>query len=202
MLKLLAVKFLLIAVTNGETSLDTDETAASERVEQMCEELKERMYESSVVSWNHATNLTDYNEKLKEESDLKMSELNKEIALELNEFDYENFKNETLKRLISKLMSIGDNILDESDFRELSMAVTHMQANFAKIKIPRFRNKDELVSLEPEITETLISSRDPEELKYYWTEFHNAAGAPSKKHFFKYVELKNKAANLNRKFME
>lgn len=51
-----------------------------------------------------------------------------------------------------------------------------------------------------ELTAILAESEDPEELKYYWEQFYDQAGAPTRKDFATYVRLKNEAARLNSKF--
>lgn len=51
-----------------------------------------------------------------------------------------------------------------------------------------------------EITEILASCRNPEELKYYWLEWYNKAGRPTRKDFQKYVDIANEAALLNSKY--
>lgn len=53
-----------------------------------------------------------------------------------------------------------------------------------------------------EITSVLDSSNDPEELKYYWQEWYNKAGAPVRADFDKYVALNKEAAVLNSKKAE
>lgn len=53
------------------------------------------------------------------------------------------------------------------------------------------------LALEPEITEILMHSRDPEELKYIWVEWRKASGEQVKCLYPKYVELANTAASLN-----
>lgn len=45
----------------------------------------------------------------------------------------------------------------------------------------------------------LKTSEDPEELKYYWTQWYDKAGTPMRSYFDEYVELKNEAANINGK---
>lgn len=51
-----------------------------------------------------------------------------------------------------------------------------------------------------EIESILAESEDPEELKYYWEQWYNLAGTPTKNNFATYVRLKNQAARLNSKF--
>lgn len=45
-----------------------------------------------------------------------------------------------------------------------------------------------------EITSVLEKSNDPEELKYYWLQWYNKAGAPVRSDFDKYAELNHEAA--------
>lgn len=51
-----------------------------------------------------------------------------------------------------------------------------------------------------EVTDIFTFSRDPEELKFTWIEWHNAAGAPSKGNYTEYVDISNKTAQLNGRF--
>lgn len=51
-----------------------------------------------------------------------------------------------------------------------------------------------------EIEAVFAESDNPEELQYYWEQWYNLAGTPTKKNFTNYVRLKNEAARLNSKF--
>lgn len=48
-----------------------------------------------------------------------------------------------------------------------------------------------------ELTEILEKSNDPDELKYYWSQWYDHAGRPTRANFDKYIELKKEAAVLN-----
>lgn len=97
-----------------------------------------------------------------------------------------------------------------------------MQSNYAKVRVCSFTNRTKCdLQLEPgnfgtqamcrdrcfifslflfcvsEITEILLKSEDPEELKYYWTQWYDKAGTPVRSLFDKYVELNKEAAVLN-----
>lgn len=50
-----------------------------------------------------------------------------------------------------------------------------------------------------ELTEILLKSEDPQELQYYWTEWHDKAGTAVRQHFNEYVALNKEAALLNSK---
>lgn len=73
-----------------------------------------------------------------------------------------------------------------------------MQKIYSTAKICDFKqpNKCDL-SLEPEITEIIVNSHDPEELKHLWTKWRDATGKKLKTDFIRYVELSNEIARLN-----
>lgn len=48
-----------------------------------------------------------------------------------------------------------------------------------------------------ELTEILAKSDDPEELKYYWTQWYDLAGTPTRKDYEIYLGLNKEAALLN-----
>lgn len=54
-------------------------------------------------------------------------------------------------------------------------------------------------SLNLELESILADSENPEELKYYWEQWYNLAGTPTKNNFATYARLKNEAARLNSK---
>lgn len=197
-LKLLSLILLSAILTVVTATKKTDENEAKAYVDKMCLELSEMKYNNTLMSWEYASNITDYNLKQKVESDQIMAKFSKTIAKTLLEYDFKNFKNATLKRLIGKLADNGDEMLEPEDYRELQKQINDMQNNYAKVKIPGYKDKSKMLELEPEITEIFETSTDPEELKYYWTQWYDKAGTPVKDEFFKYAELKNKAARLNR----
>lgn len=120
------------------------------------------------------------------------------VAEELRQFDYRTFRNEDLKRRFKRLAVLGYAALPEDKFKELFGAVSSMESNYAKIKICSYRDNTNChMTLDPEITELLGNSRDPEELKYYWVEWYNKAGKPTRESFQKYVDLNKESAKLN-----
>jgi Angiotensin-converting enzyme. len=50
-----------------------------------------------------------------------------------------------------------------------------------------------------ELTEIFIGSRDPEELRHYWTEFRKKSGKQVRNHYKQYVDLENEVAVKNSK---
>lgn len=73
-----------------------------------------------------------------------------------------------------------------------------MQGNYAKVKVCQYKNPSNCdLALEPEITDILIHSRDPEELKYYWQQWYDKAGTAVRDKYKRYLELNKDAAELN-----
>lgn len=191
---------LISAISSVVNTSENDEIGAGNYVDEVCEVIRKMSYETAIASWNYESNITDYNKVKNSEEMEKFAEYTKNVAQKLMKFDYKLFTNETLKRLIKKLANVDDEILSVEDYHELNDVIAKMQSNYAKVKIPSFKDKSKMFQLEPEITEVLVKSTDPKELEYYWTNWYNLAGTPCKADFFKYARLKNKAAQLNREF--
>lgn len=48
-----------------------------------------------------------------------------------------------------------------------------------------------------DITETMRSSRNFEELKHVWHQWHQQSGGKMRNHYERFVELSNEAARMN-----
>lgn len=53
------------------------------------------------------------------------------------------------------------------------------------------------LTLDPHISERFAKSRDFDELKYLWTEWHEQSGRPMRQNYINYVQHVNKIAELN-----
>jgi len=65
---------------------------------------------------------------------------------------------------------------------------------YSTAKVPSYQNPKILLSLEPELTDILASSRDAKELEYYWNEWRKATGVRMRKDFIDNIGLTNEAA--------
>ena len=54
--------------------------------------------------------------------------------------------------------------------------VIHGLYLFSKAKVPDFKDKSKMLSLDPDVTLKLAKSRDHEELEYYWTQWREVTG--------------------------
>lgn len=197
----LFVVLTFFGITNcDQDALGKQESVAKKYMEEVLAKLSGERYVVSEANWGYATNITDETQEAKSKAELAFAQLLKDIALPLFDYDWKSFKDEDLKRKIKKMVKLGEALLPKEKFEELDKVVTTMQANYAKVKVDSFTDKSKKLSLEPEISEILTKSRDPDELKYYWTQWYDKAGTVSKENFFKYAALKNEAAKLNSEF--
>ena len=112
-------------------------------------------------------------------------------------YRYNEYKDPDLKRKFKKLTQLGDAALPKDKYTALTRAVSNMESNYAKVKICSYENRVKCNLQLDDLVHIFASSRDPEELKYYWQEWYNKAGKPVKKDFTNYVELTNESARLN-----
>lgn len=150
------------------------------------------------AAWAYGSNLTEFNQQRKIEASAEFAEVAKTVARELNQYDYRSFRSEDVKRRFKKLTTLDKAALPEDKFTERMEAVASMESNYAKIKLCSYRDRSNCsLTLDPEITEIMATSRDPEELKYYWVEWFDKAGKPTKPAFQKYLDLTKEMAKLN-----
>lgn len=82
--------------------------------------------------------------------------------------------------------------------KEFEEKISQMQNIYSTAKICDYKNRTKCdLALEPELTEILIRSRDPEELKHIWVEWRKASGEKVKSLYSRYVELANEIAKLH-----
>uniref|UniRef100_A0AAR5P344 Angiotensin-converting enzyme n=1 Tax=Dendroctonus ponderosae TaxID=77166 RepID=A0AAR5P344_DENPD len=117
-------------------------------------------------------------------------------------FNWQRFSDYSLRRQFQKYSVLGVAALPEEKVKQLETIISDMQAIYSKAKICPNGQKPEdgaecTLSLEPELTQILSTSKDPEELKHVWLGWRNAVGAKCRGLYKQYVDLSNDAAKLN-----
>lgn len=152
----------------------------------------------SLAEWQYASDLTDENLAKKLNVSAAAARFFKSSWEEVNAFPWKEIDDEQIKRQFSKLSVLGIAALPEDEHQEFEKTVSEMQNIYSKAKICEYKNPNKCdLALEPELTERLMKSRDPDELKHIWVEWRKATGEKVKDLFQKYVELSNMAATLN-----
>ncbi|XP_049548319.1 angiotensin-converting enzyme-like [Anopheles darlingi] len=195
----LALLVLVVAtVRASDPELERSELDAQRYLAELETEILTRNNNATELSWAYESNISE--ETLKQRNDAASRNANffKEVARELRLYDYNSFKDADLKRRIKKLTDLGYAALSEEKFSQLVDAISRMQENYATAKVCEYRNDTNCnFGLEPELTLKLAKSRDPEELKHYWVQWHSVAGKQVRKDFDEYVTLNREAAQLN-----
>lgn len=154
----------------------------------------------SEAAWAYGSNITDENEIRMNEISAKTAKFTKAVANKVNKYDWKNFKDEDLKRQMSKLAKRGYAALPEDKYKELLSVLSKMESNFAKVKVCDYKNKTKCdLSLEPDLETIFTTSRDPNELEYYWIQFYNSFKS-IRKTFERYVELTTESSILNSQY--
>lgn len=73
-----------------------------------------------------------------------------EKTKEVLSYNYQQYKNEDLKRQFKKLVKLGYAALSSEKFNEITEAVTTMESNYAKVRICSYKEKTKCnLQLEP-----------------------------------------------------
>ncbi|CAL7935105.1 unnamed protein product [Xylocopa violacea] len=173
-------------------------TQAQEFLNRLDKEYAEWNNKQTVAEWNYASNLTPENlaKKLNVSSDA--ARYYKSAWQEVNKFPWRDINDENIRRQFSKLSVLGTAALPEERYQEYEKIISDMENIYSTAKICDYKDKNKCdLALEPELTEILMKSRDPEELKHIWIEWRKATGEKMKSLYTRYVELSNMAALLN-----
>ncbi|XP_036322360.1 angiotensin-converting enzyme-like, partial [Rhagoletis pomonella] len=197
-MKIFITTFLLSLALQFALASVKEEITATEYIENLNKEIARRNYLERESSWAYASNINDENERQKNEVAADVAKFMKEAATDLQKFNWQTFKSENLRRQFKKLTKLEYAALSEADYAEYLSVMSTMESNFARVRVCDYKNATKCdLSLDPEIQDIISTSRDPEELKYYWREFYDKAGTAVREPYEKYVELNTKAAKLN-----
>ena len=95
------------------------------------------------------------------------------------------------------MKNIGTSALDDAKIARFLALTTGMGETYSKAKVPDFETKKKQFSLEPELTERMMVSRNPKELQFYWEQWREASGKQMINSYKEYVDLYNEAAVIN-----
>ncbi|XP_066583828.1 angiotensin-converting enzyme-like [Prorops nasuta] len=159
----------------------------------------EKLHNLLVASeWNYASNLTVENLNERLNISAKVAIRKKTLWEQVVAFPSKDMKDENLKRQFSKLSILGTAVLPQDKYTEYEKIIGEMESIYSKAKVCAYNNSEKCdLALEPEITELLITSRNPEELKHLWVEWRKATGEKVRSLYSKYVDLRNLASRLN-----
>uniref|UniRef100_A0A8D0GV64 Angiotensin-converting enzyme n=1 Tax=Sphenodon punctatus TaxID=8508 RepID=A0A8D0GV64_SPHPU len=146
------------------------------------------------ASWVYNTNITEYNKQIMLEKNLQMSNHTLQYGMKARQFDYSDFQDASIKRILRKLSDIERAALPEGELKEYNQLLSDMETVYSVAKVCR---GEKCKALDPELTDTMATSRDYDELLFSWKGWRDASGKQIRSKYKRYVELSNKAARLN-----
>ncbi|XP_056404141.1 angiotensin-converting enzyme isoform X2 [Hyla sarda] len=150
--------------------------------------------EYTEASWAYNTNITEYNNKIMLEKNLAMSNHTLQYGKLARNFDYSDFQNTEIQRLLRKLSDIDKAALPEEEQRQYNEIVSEMETTYSKAKVCK---DDKCMPLDPDLTELMAKSRDYDELLFAWKGWRDVSGKLMRNNYVEYVKIGNKAAQLN-----
>ncbi|XP_053978469.1 angiotensin-converting enzyme-like [Hylaeus anthracinus] len=207
MLSLLLVSALVSLSWGVPTTVNANEVVAAKGTEELLKKARDflgrvdQQYaewnnKQTLAEWEYASNLNPENLEKKLNVSVESSRVYKSVWQEVNEFQWKDIKDENIRRQFSKLSVLGIAALPENAGRD--RVISDMENIYSTAKICDYKNQTKCdLALEPELTERMMKSHDPEELKHIWVKWRKATGEKMKPLYTKYVELSNMAATLN-----
>ncbi|XP_030629868.1 angiotensin-converting enzyme isoform X2 [Chanos chanos] len=160
---------------------------------------EEVFYFSTSASWNYNTNLTDYNSQEQIEASLEEQAFTEAWGKKAKELFtdalLDSFTDPDLKKIIKKINVLGAANLDQTERERYNSILSQMDSIYSTAKVcPK---PEECWSLEPELTDIMANSRSYKRLLYAWEGWHNQSGMPLKKLYPEFVQLSNKASQMD-----
>ncbi|XP_071856351.1 angiotensin-converting enzyme-like [Bombus fervidus] len=185
-------------VDNAAVDSEADLLKAKQFLENINNEHAEWSNKYTLADWDYASNLTSENLANKLNTSTEAAQYFKSAWKKVNEYPWSDIKDPNVRRQFKKFSVLGRSALPEDSYQEYEKIVSDMENIYSTAKICDYKNRTKCdLALEPELTEILMKSHDPEELKYIWIEWRKATGEKMKPLYERYVELSNLAATLN-----
>ncbi|XP_075231984.1 angiotensin-converting enzyme-like isoform X2 [Lycorma delicatula] len=190
---------LLPVILSVDPEQDQDAEVEGKAFMEKYDALSAKMHnKNSIKEWNYQSNITEYNKEEKLKSAVEWGNFVKEYWLKTIQFPWTSFHDPDLRRQFKLSTILGTAALKEDKYKRWNDLVSTMETTYAKAKICDYKNSSNCeLSLDPELTHIFASSRDPDELKYYWVEWRKASGKKCRSLYQEYVELSNEASRLN-----
>uniref|UniRef100_A0A5F8HCZ6 Angiotensin-converting enzyme n=1 Tax=Monodelphis domestica TaxID=13616 RepID=A0A5F8HCZ6_MONDO len=147
------------------------------------------------TSWAYNTNITDENSKIMLEKNLEVSQHTLQFGTRARQFDTSNFQKSSVKRLLEKLQDLGRAALSTTDLNEYNNVLLKMESVYSKAKV--CQENGSCLPLDPDLTNLMAVSRDYDNLLWAWKGWRDVTGQAILPSFPEYVDLSNKAAQLN-----
>ncbi|KAI6048483.1 angiotensin-converting enzyme isoform X1 [Marmota monax] len=175
--------------------LVSDEAEANRFVEEYDQASQVVWNEYAEANWNYNTNITTENSKVLLQKNLLVANHTLKYGTWAKRFDVNNFQNASTKRIIKKVQDLDQAALPMKELEEYNKILLDMETIYSVATV--CHTNGTCLQLEPELTNVMATSRNYEELLWAWKSWRDKVGRTLLPLFPKYVQLTNKAAQLN-----
>ncbi|KAM6174547.1 angiotensin-converting enzyme [Erethizon dorsatum] len=147
------------------------------------------------ATWNYVTNITKPNREEMLQKELERSQFMKYFGTQAYLFKIDQLQDPAVKRMLSKLQDIGKAALPHDELREYNKLLAYMETTYSLAQV--CLDEGPCMPLEPDLEEIMATSRDQKELLWAWEGWRDSVGRQLRPIFWRYVQLSNKAAQLN-----
>lgn len=188
----------VVALTLGATSAAFDqaeEDRALAFLNYFNKEVLQKDYQSNEASWKHATNLTEYNKKIKTQENVKFTLFMQDVRKNASKFDVEKLSADSKRQI--KLIKSSASPKSQDDVTKLSNMESEMESIYSEGSVTDPANETIQLYLDPELTNIMRTSRDYDRLLFAWKGWRDAVGPKLRPIYKKFVDLSNKGAKDN-----
>ncbi|XP_059127939.1 angiotensin-converting enzyme [Peromyscus eremicus] len=175
--------------------LVTDEEEANRFVEEYDRTAQVLWNEYAEANWHYNTNITLEASKILLQKNKKVANYTLKYGTLAKKFDVNNFQNSTTKRIIRKVQNMDRAVLPSKELEEYNQILLDMEKTYSIADV--CYSNGTCLTLEPDLTNVMATSRKYEELLWVWKSWRDKVGRAILPFFPKYVELSNKIAHLN-----
>ncbi|XP_076067701.1 angiotensin-converting enzyme-like [Oratosquilla oratoria] len=185
--------------SSSEASKTLD-VEAEKLLESLSERSSAECYQQVVAEWNYESNITKTTKEKKLAASLKYAEWEKQRWEQVMAWKdrWNQLSDPFLKRKFVKMSILGTAALPTAELDKYNGIVTDMTTIYSTAKVCDFADLSLChLTLEPDLKRVLRKSRDYNELQFYWERWRNVTGGKMRKMYKEFVDLSNKAAQLN-----
>ncbi|XP_042873559.1 angiotensin-converting enzyme-like isoform X2 [Penaeus japonicus] len=154
----------------------------------------------SFASWNYDSDITEKHKAEKAAAQLTHAAWEKEAWQRVRKWNgrWEALTDPFLRRQFKFRSILGTAALDKPELEKYNSLETDMSTIYSTAKICDYhKHKMCNLTLEPDLTRTLRTSRDYDELAHVWKQWRYNSGRRIRDHYRLFVNIANKAAKLN-----
>jgi peptidyl-dipeptidase A len=193
---LLCVGLALMSCTDNPNALSSSGSPKDE-AENFLAGAEKRLLDLNIkagrADWVKSTYITDDTELIAADANESLIAATTELAEQSRKYENVDLSPEAKRKL--KLLKLSLTLpapKDPAERSELTKIAASMEGEYGKGKYCPDGDKGKCLSL-PDLENIINNSRDPEELKKAWVDWHQIA-IPIRKEYVRFVELSNKGA--------